>query len=222
MGAGFGFFEIILFACIAGFLVYRLGRVLGKRTGNERSPGDTFGRRSSKESDNVVALPDRGRPETDDEEVAPTSVAAGIIQIKVADPSFDGEQFIEGARTAFEMIIKAFAAGDGKTLRTLLSDEVYENFANAIRAREIANHPHETNLVSIMGTDIIEIQMEGSSAFITVRFISEQMNATRDSSSDMVDGEAEAVTKVTDIWTFARDMHSSDPNWTLIATRSPG
>ena len=222
MGGGFGFLEIILFACIAAFLVYRLGNVLGKRTGHERSPGDIFGRRSNSDNDNVVALPECSRQESDNEDAGPTSVAAGVTQIKVADPSFDEEQFIEGAKTAFELVIKAFAAGDGKTLRTLLSDEVYENFAKEIRAREIANHTHETDLVSISSADIIEIHMEGSGAFITTRFISEQVNATRDSSGDMVEGESEVVAEVTDLWTFARDMRSSDPNWTLVATRSPG
>jgi len=220
MGGSFGFFEIILFACIAAFLVYRLGSVLGKRTGHERSPGDIPGRSSNSDNDNVVALPERSGQQSDHEEAGPTSVAAGVVQLQVADPSFDEEQYVEGAKTAFELIIKAFAAGDGKTLRALLSDEVYENFAKEIRAREIANHTHETDLVSISAADIIEIYMEGSGAFITTRFISEQVNETRGSSGDIVEGESEVVAEVTDIWTFARDTRSSDPNWTLVATRS--
>ncbi len=221
MGGGFGFFEIILFACIAAFLVYRLGSVLGKRTGRERSPGDVFGGRSKGENDNVIALPDRMRAENSEESSGPRSVAAGITQIKVADPSFDEDQFVEGAKTAFELVVNAFAAGDGKTLRTLLSDQVYENFAKEIRAREIANYSHETTLVSIISADITEANMEERGVFITIRFISDQLNATRDSAGEMVEGDSEVVAEVTDIWTFARDTHSSDPNWTLVATRSP-
>jgi predicted lipid-binding transport protein (Tim44 family) len=222
MGGGFGIFEIILFAGIAAFLVYRLGSVLGKRTGHERSLGNKFGRRSNSDNDNVVTLPERSHQESDNEEVGPTSVAAGVTQLQAVNPSFDEEQFTEGAKTAFALVIKAFATGDGKTLRALLSDEVYENFAKEIRAREIANYTHETDLVSISAAEIIEVHMEGSGAFITTRFISEQVNATRDSSGDMVEGESEIVAEVTDIWTFARETRSSDPNWTLVATRSPG
>ena len=221
MGGGFGFFEIILFACIAAFLVYRLGSVLGKRTGHERSPGDIFGRRTDGGNDNVIALPDRARANGGDESDGPTSVAAGVTQIKVADPSFDEDQFVQGASTAFELVVKAFAAGDGKTLRSLLSDQVYENFAKEIRAREIANYSHETTLVSITSADIIEANMEGRGAFITIRFISDQVNATRDSAGEMVEGDSEVVAEVTDLWTFARDTRSADPNWTLVATRSP-
>ena len=221
MGGGFGFFEIILFACIAAFLVYRLGSVLGKRTGHERSPGDIIRRRAGGGNDNVIALPDRVRAENDDGSDGPTSVAAGVTQIKDAEPSFDEDQFVQGAKTAFELVITAFAAGDGKTLRTLLSDQVYENFAKEIRAREIANYTHETTLVSITSADIIEANMEGNGAFVTIRFISDQVNATRDSAGEMVEGDSEVVAEVTDLWTFARDTQSADPNWTLVATRSP-
>ena len=221
MGGGFGFFEIILFACIAAFLVYRLGSVLGKRTGHERSPGDIFRRRAGGGNDNVIALPDRVRAENGDGSDGPTSVAAGVTQIKDAEPSFDEDQFVQGAKTAFELVITAFAAGDGKTLRTLLSDQVYENFAKEIRAREIANYTHETTLVSITSANIIEANMEGHGAFVTIRFISDQVNATRDSAGEMVEGDSEVVAEVTDLWTFARDTQSADPNWTLVATRSP-
>ena len=221
MGGGFDIFEIILFACIAAFLVYRLGSVLGKRTGHERPPGDIFERNLNSDNDNVVTLPERSSQQGDSEEAGPTSVTVGVAQLQVADPSFNEEQFIEGAKTAFDLIIKAFAVGDGKTLRALLSDEVYEYFAKEIRSREIANHTHETDLVSISAADLIEINMAGGNAFVTIRFISEQMNATRDSSGDMVEGEFGVIDEVTDIWTFSRDTRSSDPNWTLVATRSP-
>ena len=221
MGGGFGIFEIILFACIAAFLVYRLGSVLGKRTGHERPPGDIFERHQNSDNDNAVTLPERSSQQGDIEAAGPTSVAVGVAQLQVADPSFNEEQFIEGAKTAFDLIIIAFAIGDGKTLRALLSDEVYEYFAKEIRSREIANQTHETDLVSISAADLIEINMAGGNAFLTIRFISEQMTATRDSSGDMVEGEFEVMAEVTDIWTFARDTRSSDPNWTLVATRSP-
>lgn len=219
MGGNYDFFEIVLFACIAAFLVYRLRSVLGRRTGQEQSRGDNVERHEEENNDNVIALSNLEEGKHGAE--GPKSAEAGIAQIRISDPSFDEERFTEGARAAFEMIINAFSSGDGKTLRTLLSDEVYGNFAKEIRAREIANHTHETTLVSINASDIIEAYMEGPGALITIRFVSDQVNTTRDTAGEMVEGEAEVVAEVTDIWTFARDVRSKDPNWTLVATRSP-
>ncbi len=220
MGGSFDFLEIVLFACIAAFLVYRLRSVLGKRTGHER-PRQSFGplgRNEGEERNNVIALPDQ--EEDEDVGSGPKSAEAGIAQIQVADPSFEEERFTKGACAAFEMIINAFASGDGKTLRTLLSDEVFENFSKEIRAREIANYTHDTTLVSIIASEIIEAHMEGRAALITVRFISDQVNVTRDAAGELIEGDAEVEAEVMDIWTFTRDVRTSDPNWTLIATRS--
>ena len=118
------------------------------------------------------------------------------------------------------MIVNAYATGDGKTLNTLLSPEVYENFASAIRARELANNSQESTLVGIDSAEVVEAEMRDHDAVVTVKFVSEQINATVDASGDVVDGDRNAVITVTDIWSFARDTRSSDPNWKLIATRS--
>ena len=143
MSGGFEYFDIILFAMIAAFLVYRLGSVLGKRTGHERQSREPFGRLGGKESaaetgnDNVIAIPQREAPPQEEEPDTP--LGAALTQIKLADSSFTRKGFLEGARAAFEMVITAFALGDMKTLRSLLSQEVYDNFAEAIRTRERAN-----------------------------------------------------------------------------------
>ncbi len=229
MSGGFGFFDIILFAMLAAFLVYRLGSVLGKRTGHERRRSDPFGSmgqggegpQTAEEEDNVVALPDRSAASGETEPGDETPLGAGLTQIKVADPSFDTGAFLDGARTAYEMIITAFGKGDLDTLRALLSDEVYDNFARAIREREAANHTLESTLVGIDSAEVIEARMEGTTAFVTVKYVSEQVNATRDEAGHVIDGDPNTVVTVTDIWTFARDTTSSDPNWTLVATRSP-
>jgi len=224
MSGGFGFLDIILFAMLAAFLIYRLRSVLGKRTGHQQKRADPFARaKDAREtaSDNVISLPDRTPADAGDEPAPDTPLAAGLTQIKIADPSFDTKTFLEGAQTAFEMVVNAFAAGDGKTLNMLLSKEVYENFASAIRARELANHSQETTLAGIKGVDILEAEMRGTEAVITIKFVSDQINATIDENGEVVDGDRNAVVEVTDIWTFARDTKSSDPNWKLIATRSP-
>ncbi|MBV8653323.1 MAG: Tim44 domain-containing protein [Alphaproteobacteria bacterium] len=229
MSDGFQYFDIILFAMVAAFLVLRLRSVLGRRTGTER-PRDYLGRFGAKREpntqDNVVNLPDRARLQ-DQEDLTPpantarpTSVAAGIAQIRSADPGFDTKAFTGGARSAFEMIVHAFASGDTTTLRPLLSDEVYERFAEAIRHRVDAKETHETNLVSIKSADIEEAELNGRTAFVTMKFVSDQVNVTRAADGQIVDGEPDHVVEKTDFWTFARNTRSQDPNWLLVATRS--
>ena len=228
MSDGFQYFDIILFAMVAAFLVLRLRSVLGRRTGTERPRDPLAGRLGAKREptapDNVVSLPERGRPLDDavppTDAPRPTSVAAGIAQIRAVDPSFDMNGFAAGARSAFEMIVHAFAAGDTTTLRPLLSDEVYERFAEAIRHRVDAKETHETNLVAIKSADIEEAELNGRTAFVTMKFASDQTNVTRAADGQIVDGDADHVVEKTDFWTFARNTRSQDPNWLLVATRS--
>ena len=224
MGDGFQFFDIILFAMVAAFLVLRLRSVLGRRTGNEQRR-DPFARARDREaapepaSDNVVSLPERGKADAQPE-LAPVPLAEGLRQVRAADPSFDENGFVRGARSAFEMIVNAFAAGDTATLRPLLSNEVYDRFAEAIRARQDAKETLETQLVAVPNVDIVEAMMNGRTAVVTVKFISEQINVTRAADGKIIDGDPERVVEKTDFWTFARDTRSTDPNWVLIATRS--
>jgi predicted lipid-binding transport protein (Tim44 family) len=212
-----GFIDIVLFAMVAVFLVLRLRSVLGRRTGTERRR-ELFERPVG--ADNVVTLPDRGKPIEADGGAAPGSVAAGLAAIRGADPSFDPESFLHGARSAFEMIVGAFAAGDTATLRPLLSDEVYDRFAEAIQAREEAKETLETNLLSIKAADITEAELSGRTAYVTVRFVSDQVNITRAFDGSIVDGDPDRIVEKTDFWTFARNTRASDPNWQLVATRS--
>lgn len=224
MSGGLGFLDIILFAMLAAFLVYRLGSVLGKRTGNEQQRPDILGTSASPDEgheDNVISLQDRSPgPENESGELA-SPLDAAITQIKLADRSFDEEIFVSGARAAFETVVDSFANGDINTLRSLLSDDVYENFAAAIRDRVSKDQTHVTTMVGFDATEIIEAEMEGRNAFVTVKYTSDQVNVTRDAEGEVVEGDPTTVTHITDIWTFARDVSSSNPNWELIATRSP-
>ena len=224
MSGGLGFLDIILCAMRAAFLVYRLGSVLGKRTGNEQRRPDISGAEASPDEGqeaNVISLADRSPdPENELAELA-SPLEAAITQIKLADQSFDEEGFVSGARAAFEMVVDSFANGDTDMLRSLLSDDVYENFAAAIHDRVSKNQTHLTTMVGFDVTEIIEAEMEGRNALVTVKYISDQVNVTQNSEGEVVDGDPTAVTRITDIWTFARDVSSSNPNWALIATRSP-
>lgn len=226
MGDGLAFFDIVFFALVAGFLILRLRSVLGRRTGNENrerwtprlpqrapvkpAPGPSGERPLP---DNVTPLPGREPVST-----GGSPLDAALTQIRLADSSFDPQQFTGGAKAAFEMIVTAFAQGDTAALRPLLADDVYDNFAAAIKGRQDAKQVLETTLIGIKAADIIEARMEGRTAYVTVKFISEQVNVTRNAAGEVVDGDANRVAAVTDIWTFARNTRASDPNWALVQT----
>ncbi len=238
MGGGFQFLDIILFAAVAAFFVYRLRGVLGKRMGHDKPPTDPFGNRQADSDDEkVISLPDRNKSDAPEEssesEDEPdvtepqeaqggTPLEAGLMQIKMVDKNFAAEAFQEGAQAAFEMIISTFAGDDAKALRPLLSNDVYGDFSGAITERQAAGHTLETTLVGISEAEIIEAELQARTAFVTVKFVSEQINVVRDKDGEVVEGDPTGVSKITDVWTFARNTRSRDPNWTLVATRSPG
>lgn len=229
--------EILFFAIVAGFLGWRLYSVLGRRTGHEK-PFDPF---RSKETEAPATLPERdgnirrlpepaARPERVDRdrrklEAAIAGIAGdvrrGLDDVRNADPKFDPIDFIAGARVAFEMIVGAFAQGDTKALRPLLADQVYGNFAGAIEERLRDKQKLETTLVGILSADIVGAELKGDEARVTLKFVSQQINVTKDQEGRIVDGDPSEVANITDIWTFARSVKSRDPNWALVATESP-
>jgi predicted lipid-binding transport protein (Tim44 family) len=228
MNEGFQFLDIILFAMVAAFLVLRLRSVLGRRTGHEDRPQDMAARRErdAENESNVVDFTDRTDPAEDAEGLAREAesddpLVSGIAQIRLADPKFDLEEFKGGARSAFEMIVHAFATADSGTLRSLLSEDVAENFQSAIKARLEAGETLETTVISVKTADVIQAEMNGRNAEVTVKFVSEQVNVTRDTEGRVIDGDPNQVTDITDIWTFSRNTRARDPNWKLIETRSP-
>lgn len=222
---GFHFLDILVFAMIAAFLVLRLHRVLGRRTGHQRPP-EPAPREAEKGNERVVQLPDRSRARQAGAEDAPppppgaTRGAAGLTQVKIADPSFDEGQFLDGARAAFEMILGAFAGGDKRQLKQLLAPTVFEGFAAEIDRREKAGEQLETTLVSFILADIVDARMDGRKARVTVKFMTEQVNVLRDAKGEVVEGDPATVAKITDVWTFERDTRARDPNWQLAETRS--
>ena len=228
----------IIFLALAVFIFFRLRSVLGQRTGRERPPYDPYSARDavrSPASDKIVTLPQRpvepavsrpaepAPPPADrwkDVAESGSSVAAGLDAIAAADPSFDAKHFITGARAAYEMIVTAFAEGDRRQLRSLLSREVYDGFDAAIGERESRGETAESRFVSIDGSTITAAEQRARTAQITVRFVSKLISVTRGRTGDVIDGNAEKVTDVTDVWTFARDVSSRDPNWKVVATEA--
>jgi predicted lipid-binding transport protein (Tim44 family) len=147
-------------------------------------------------------------------------VAGGLDAIVRVDPKFDPKHFIAGARAAYEMIVGAFAAGDRRTLKARLSREVYEGFEVAIRDRESKGETVESRFVSLDEANIIAAEMRSNTAQVSVRFVSQLISATHDRDGNVIDGSPDKVTDVTDVWTFARDVNSRDPNWNLVATEA--
>jgi predicted lipid-binding transport protein (Tim44 family) len=225
----------IIFLALAVFIFLRLRSVLGQRTGSERSPYDVAPTKDAGPAgkSNVVPIPGLGAPPAaaplTDVPAAdrwkgfaePETVAAkGLDAIAAATPGFNIAHFIDGARSAYEMIVLAFAQGDRRTLRDLLSPEVLEGFEAAIRGRETRGEAMETRFVSIDKASLENAEVKGRTAQITLRFVSQIVSATRDKAGNVVDGNADQVTDVTDVWTFARDTSSRDPNWKLVATEA--
>jgi predicted lipid-binding transport protein (Tim44 family) len=226
----------IIFLALAVFIFLRLRSVLGQRTGRERPPYDPYSARDAVRtpaSDKVVALPTRGAEAAPQpvETTEPSErwkgvaeqgspVAAGLDAIVAEDKTFDAKHFLAGSRAAYEMIVGAYAEGDRRTLKNLLSREVYDGFENAIREREGRGETTETRFVSIDKADITGAELRGKTAHVTVRFVSQLVSVTHDRNGAVIEGSPEKVTEVTDVWTFARDVSSRDPNWKLVATEA--
>lgn len=149
-----------------------------------------------------------------------SALARGFDAIAARDPSFEPAGFVGGAKSAYEMIVLAFAGGDRKTLRDLLARDVFDGFEAAIREREQRGETVETRFVGIEKAEITDAQLRGDQAQVTLKFVSQLVTATRDRAGTVVDGAADRVTDVTDVWTFARNVTDRDPNWRLIATEA--
>lgn len=236
----------LIFLALAVFIFLRLRNVLGQRSGGERPPYDIPPSREAVKreaaanagADKVVPLQPRpvgqGAETTLDLAaeapaerwkalIADGVSSKGLEDIVKADPSFDLAEFVAGARSAYEMIVTGFAAGDRRTLKDLLSSEVYAGFDAAIRERESRGETSETRFVSIDEIKLVDASLEArTSAQLTLRFVSQIVSVTRDKAGEVVDGNAEKVTDVTDVWTFARDVSSRDPNWKVIGTEAAG
>jgi predicted lipid-binding transport protein (Tim44 family) len=228
----------IIFLALAVFIFLRLRNVLGQRTGSERPPYDRTARnvvQGAPDSSNVVPIPGTvidQAPLAPTADVTPatdrwkglaesgTPLAQGLDAIAALDSSFDPRHFISGARSAYEMIVLAFANGDRRALKDLLSSEVYDSFEAVIKDREKREQRTETRFVSIDKAELVGAEARDRSAQLTVRFVSQMISVTRDKAGTIVDGNPDKVTDITDVWTFARDATSRDPNWKLVGTGS--
>jgi predicted lipid-binding transport protein (Tim44 family) len=238
-------FTLILLI-VAVVVILKLRSVLGRRTGDEEARLERYRAERRQQgpapTDNVVAMPRRDREggalpgvevaQADAEErikeypgIDP-EVRQGLIELAKIDPAFDPSAFLRGARQAYEMIVTAFAEGNRKILKDLLHRDVYDGFNRAIAERESRGEQVDQSFVGINKADIIESEVKGGIANITVRFVSQLISATRDRAGAILSGDPQRIKEVTDVWTFRRDISTpkarANPNWELVATQSPG
>lgn len=222
MGTGSGFpIDLILFGMIAAFLVLRLRSILGRRTGFERPPQPyqpppaASGAGPILEGRAEHPAPAATRPVPD----PASQLGQTLGRMRAIDRRFDPATFLDGAEKAFRIIVGAFASGDRATLRNLLAEETYRGFDAAITAREAVGQTQVSDIQRVDGAAIESAELNGSVASIGVKFVSDQVSLVRDKEGHPVTG-TDAVTEITDIWTFERDLSARDPVWRLIAARS--
>lgn len=221
---------IVILALVAIFILFQLRRALGKKTGYDPSKdqNDNNSHHKSRqehedEGDNIVPLrPDREIPAaTVNLGLSTSSPLYGIIEkIHQYDHSFNMRSFFDGAEYAYGLVLNAFWSKDRKTLRSMLSRQVYDQFDGAIGNLEKENLYSENKLMDIEKIDLIDANLTGSLAEVTVEFTSHMIMSTRNADDKIIDGDADKTIRILDIWTFCRDVKSADPNWTLVATRT--
>jgi len=240
----FDLFTILPLAA-AVFVFWKLRSVLGTRTGHEQRPpydpyngAESDGRENSNEdraddaaeaNDNVVTLPgSRSRRVDDGLSPAQKAIASiadddaslkqNLTAILARDSGFHPGEFLDGAKIAYEMIVTGFADGDKRSLKNLLSREVFENFEGVIDERQANGEKVQTSFVGTEKANILAADVTKDEAQLTVRFVSQMISATLDAEDEIIDGDPEEVAEIVDVWTFARPLKSRDPNWKLVAT----
>lgn len=241
-------FTTLFFLVLAVVVFLKLRSVLGRRTGDEEARMERYKSQRTAQSqgqptspqpaEKVVTLPRRDREPPPPRNQAhaesegdrnlrmtkfaggDAGLANGLIDVAKVDPTFDPGEFMKGARAAYEMIVMAFAEGNRKLLGDLLGPDVFQGFVTAIADRESRKQTVEQSFVGITSADLIESEMKGNTAQLTVKFVSELISATRAATGEVVSGDPKRIKEVTDIWTFARDVTATNPNWRLVATQA--
>ncbi len=208
--------SLIFVAVMALFVCYQLYATLGKRDGHEPEERDR-----SQPPRSVEPMSSDAQQSQDSaplEQPAPKQQPDWAMPLLGPLPQFDADEFTYGAKAAYEMIVTGFAAGDKKSLKNLLSKEVYTGFAAAIDDRKKRGMKMTTQFIGIDHAEIFNAELEGKKALITMRFVSELVSMVRDKAGSVVEGDATETQNITDIWTFERNLSSRDPNWRLVAT----
>jgi predicted lipid-binding transport protein (Tim44 family) len=216
---------LIVFGALAIFIIWKLRSVLGVRIDREGPPQTRFEPHQpmARESARISSAPvvtsgdPRGAAQTWQDVAETVAARAGLDAVAAADRNFDGLQFLEGARRAYEMIVEAFARGDRDALQPLLSKESFDGFATEITRREAAGEKLETAVVAIDSAKVVDAHAQPGRIDVTVRFEARVQMTRRDRAGEVIDGGR--TLPIIESWTFARDPRASDPNWKLVATQ---
>ena len=213
------FIDILIFAAIALFLIFRLRSILGNRDGFEQKRPDqsTFDGTAQTDNDNV---PKKIVPLRTKKAASKIANGQGLEAVRQADPLFRDDEFMQGAASAFNMILQAFADGDLSTLRRLLAFELYEEFAQSIHTRNKEGDQLMITVHAINDVQLTDASVKDSIASVTVTFVSEQSRIVKNNAGDVVEDESEERAVITDIWVFERDTQLDDPNWKLVETQN--
>jgi predicted lipid-binding transport protein (Tim44 family) len=213
MGTQMPFVDILIFAVIAIFLIMRLRNILGSREGFEQKqdnrPIQPVNQAESAREKKVVPL----RPSQLD--------GTGLEAVRRADPNFSDDTFMQGAASAFGMVLSAFADSDVTQLRRLLSFELYEEFSESIRLRNKNGDELGIEIISIDDVQLTDGQVVDNIASVTVTFVSTQTRTLTDRDGVVLEEDSMESNELTDIWVFERDTQLDDPNWKLVETRVP-
>jgi predicted lipid-binding transport protein (Tim44 family) len=216
--------DIVIYAIIAALILARLWTLFGRRNDDEPQRPNPFITPASRSQEDENVAPDPTKQRMSQLlklfQTAPASLAGGLEQIKMLDPSFDEKQFLQGARAAFTIIVEDFAKGELGRITRLLGPDVLPHFKEAIEARRQAGQTMENKIARIRDVETTAARVEDACAFITVRFVSEQENVLRDAHGTVIGGSEGKLEEITDHWIFSRDTKSTDPNWILAETKS--
>ncbi|MDQ2861569.1 MAG: TIM44-related membrane protein TimA [Pseudomonadota bacterium] len=193
--------ELIILAALAAVVLFQLYAVLGRKVG--RGPED------------MTRAPAAAAPGDAPRLAAPAigedSPLGALAAVRARDPSFDVGQFLQGARGAYQTIVKAFAAGDRVALTPLLAPQVMDGFETAIKERETQGRTESVDFLQSPRADLESINLLGDVAKASVRFLAELRSRSKGP-----DGEAVDDRRTAEVWTFERNLKSRNPNWTLI------
>lgn len=214
--------QLLVLAGIAIFLILRLRSVLGSREGFEKPSVPVGGandqnRVPRREFEVIEGGVDRDITDHVDDG---TEAAKALAAMKIAEPGFNVGEFLQGARSAYEMILMAFEQGDMEAVKPFVADDVYEAFTDVIRQREEQGLTIDANFVGMREVSLVDASFERdtSTGEITVRFIGELTSVVRNAEGEIIEGDPQAIKRQKDVWSFARQMGTGDPNWQLVAT----
>lgn len=211
---------LLLIAAIT--ILWWLRSVLGQRTGLERPPNPIEIIPPSTTSASPKTQTAAAKPEEWEHLAEPgTSLYNGLADIKKQKPDFSIEHFLSGAKSAHEIILVAFAKGDKKTLKPLLSKAVYDSFEKIIDENRASGNTNVFRFVGINLAKLHSAELEKQTLVMGVKFESEIISATLNSKNELISGDEKTVSVLKEVWTFERDLNSKDPNWLLVATQDP-